>query len=35
MGEGGAAAKDGYIGKMFLRGDNVVIVVANPAAAAS
>ena len=34
--KGGAAAhKDRYIGKMFLRGDNVVIVVANPAAAAS
>ena len=24
--------KDRYIGKMFLRGDNVVIVLANPAA---
>ena len=34
--KGGAAThKDRYIGKMFLRGDNVVIVVANPAAAAS
>ena len=32
---GAAAHKDRYIGKMFLRGDNVVIVVANPAAAAS
>ena len=32
---GSATHKDRYIGKMFLRGDNVVIVVANPAAAAS
>ena len=31
---GSATHKDRYIGKMFLRGDNVVIVVANPAAAA-
>lgn len=28
-----AEYKDRYIGKMFLRGDNVVIVLANPAAA--
>jgi small nuclear ribonucleoprotein D2 len=32
---GSATHKDRYIGKMFLRGDNVVIVVANPAAAVS